>query len=679
MLLISGKLAVKNVSDARRIALYLVRGNNILAYNNIQDDGFVSINIDEQVLKTPSAYKVEAVVGPTGMDHHLIGKVPNLQRIPIDLEQLKKQGVEARIPLEKIKLTDDILKIWWLWCRWYCVNGTVLGPDGCPVPFAQVTVYHVTFTGGGFSQTPKITVTADANGQFEACFGWCRCFFCCWPCWPWWWLCWPWWWERDMLYVIEGIERNLRISGNISPPAVGELISGLTRPLSSDLARGHGFARVQQTEARFTADPARTELIQSKLARIRHLFPWWWWCCDDPNILFRVTQGANVIVEEKPSVDTRWCLESDSSVTLIGNEMSISVCPGDPPPSSGFVWTRVGNITVNNIHGGYADGFMPTDTTDLPFKGTLDLYGEFGLTPSVAYYQVNGGLWTGNPSRSGVAPSGSVPISTELYNTAVILRSGGSVEFHDVKMGPFNSGALVNLYATQNQRPNTPAASLPAFPPTGPLGPGDLVFWAYNGLKVRTGASNLINGANLGAVDLTMAAYDNAFAPISLTSNPDDKLTLQVDTNEIQAAVINSLKAYHSNGIEVSLTGTGSCPAYDIGPGGYVLINVTVTDANGHLFEYYISPDFGSGSSGTTTPGLRGYRTSLPSMFPPGYLGVPDTSQKSFVGGTEDIKFEPLENCCYDFRLYVGKRVTNGYGYPTLSTADFQTATIKVT
>jgi hypothetical protein len=266
-----------------------------------------------------------------------------------------------------------------------------------------------------------------------------------------------------------------------------------------------------------------------------------------------------------------------------------------------------------------------------------------------------------------------------LYNTAVILRSGGSVEFHDVKMGPFNSGALVNLYATQNQRPNAPAASLPAFPPTGPLGPGDLVFWAYNGLKVRTGASNLINGANLGAVDLTMAAYDNAFAPISLTSNPDDKLTLQVDTNGIQAAVINGLKAYRADGIEVTLTGTGSCPAYDIGPGGYVLINVTVTDANGHLFEYYISPDFGSGSSGTTTPGLRGYRTSLPGMFPPGYLGVPDTSQKSFVGGTEDIKFKPLENCCYDFRLYVGKRVTNGYDYPTLSTADFQTATIKVT
>ena len=251
------------------------------------------------------------------------------------------------------------------------MNGTVLGPDGCPVPFAEVTVYHVTFTGGGYTQTPKITVTADANGQFKACFGWCRCFFCCWPCWPFWWACWPWWWERDILYVIEGIERKAGTSRNISPPLVGEIISTVNRPLARDLARGQGFTCTQHSEAKFTADPGCTALIQSKLARIRHLFPWWWWCCDDPNILFRVTQGINVIVEENPLADTRWCLEIYISVTLFANEKSIGICPGDPAPLSGFVWTRVGNITVNNIHGGYADGFMPSDTTDSPFAGQL--------------------------------------------------------------------------------------------------------------------------------------------------------------------------------------------------------------------------------------------------------------------------------------------------------------------
>jgi hypothetical protein len=481
-----------------------------------------------------------------------------------------------------------------------------------------------------------------------------------------------------MLYVIEGIEKKLRISRNMSPALVGEITSTLNRPLARDLARGQGFACAQQSQAKLSVDPSRTALIQSKLSSIHHLFPWWWWCCDDPNILFRVTQGMNVIVEESPSVDTRWCLEDNSSVTVIGNESSVSICPGGPAPASGFVWTRVGNITVNNIHGGYADGSMLSDYSDLAFAYNLDIYGEFAASPPVAYYQVNAGQWTGNPSRGGTDPAGSVPISTELKNTAVVLRSAGTVEWHEVKMGPFNSPSLVNLYATQNQRPNVPTTMLPAFPPTGPLLTGDSVFWAFNGLKVRTGASNLINGADLGAVDLTIAAYDNAFASISLLSNPEDKLTLQVDTSEI-IAKINSLNAYKSDGTLVSFTGTGACPAYDIGPGGYVLVNVTVKDANGHLFQYKISPDFGSGSSGLTTPGLRGYRTSLGAMFPVGYLGVPDTSLKSFVGGTEDIRFKPLENCCYDFRLYVDKRITNGYHYPTLHTADFQTATIKVT
>ena len=49
------------------------------------------------------------------------------------------------------------------------------------------------------------------------------------------------------------------------------------------------------------------------------------------------------------------------------------------------------------------------------------------------------------------------------------------------------------------------------------------------------------------------------------------------------------------------------------------------------------------------------------------------------MGGTEDIRFYPLVDCCYDFRLLVGKRVTNGYFFPSLGTATFQTATLKVT
>ena len=174
-----------------------------------------------------------------------------------------------------------------------------------------------------------------------------------------------------------------------------------------------------------------------------------------------------------------------------------------------------------------------------------------------------------------------------------------------------------------------------------------------------------------------MTGYDASFVELALPPNTDDTLTLEIDTTPITTTTINSLRAFRSDGTEVFTTETGACPAYNIGTGGYVVLNVTVQDTNGHLFEYIVTPDFGSGSSGTTTPGLRGYSTS-PTLFPIGYAGPPDTSLKSFVGGTENITYYPPENCCYDFRLEVGKRVTDGEFFPSRYTATFQTATINV-
>jgi len=430
-------------------------------------------------------------------------------------------------------------------------------------------------------------------------------------------------------------------------------------------------------EARFAPDSARTAIIQRKLSNpaIRAIFPWWW-CCDDPNILFKVTQGPNIIVDENPATDTRWCFEDGQNVTLIANQSAITVCPGDGKPVHGFVWTRVGNITVNHIHGGYADGTAGTDTSDMALAGNLDIFGEFAPTSGVAYYQVNAGQWSGDPSRGGVAPGSSSPISADLWNSVVILHTDLTVTFADVKMGPFSSGGLTNLYATQEQRASVPGGLLPPFPANGP---GDAILWAYNGRKVNTNAAALIGGTNLGAVSLSISGYDSALAPVALPANPDDSLTLEIDNNGLTAASINSLHAFTAGNAPVASTGGSvACPAYNIGPGGYVVMNVTVSDANGHLFEYEIAADFGSGSSGTTTPGLRGY-SQAPGTFPPLPYQPPNVAQKSYVGGTEDIRFYPLVDCCYDFRLLVGKRVTNGYFFPSLGTATFQTATLKVT
>jgi hypothetical protein len=140
-------------------------------------------------------------------DH--VTHLPNVQRLSIKRAELERAEGELRVPTENLKITQEVLELWWTWCRWYCVSGNVIGPNGCAVPGAQVTVNSVSFNLSGFTETPEVTVNTDQNGHFTSCFCWCRCPFCfdCWPCWPIWFECWPWWWELDILHVIETLEQ----------------------------------------------------------------------------------------------------------------------------------------------------------------------------------------------------------------------------------------------------------------------------------------------------------------------------------------------------------------------------------------------------------------------------------------------------------------------------------------
>jgi hypothetical protein len=680
---LSGTLSKLKPEDAVRLSAYIVRGKEVLAHTTLQPGGQINLTLSQSALASTGAHNLEIVIGPAGAEKQL-DSVPNLQRIPIDPSKVDKNTGRLALPIDKLNVADDILKAWWLWIRHYCVSGVVVGPDGCPAPFAVVTVYSVSHTsGGGFSKTPRATVTTKADGSFTACFNQRAGF--CWPCWPFWWLCWPWWWEWDILHVIQSAEKTVKTVPHVGPgdpvtriaalPAVS-----LAKPATKELMRGQAFPAARKSD-RLVPDANRTALIKSKLAdpRFREVFPWWWWCCDDPNIIFTVTQGANTILQEDPAKDTRWCLEEDSKVKLVGNASTITVCSGDPKPAHGFVWTRVGNTTVDHINHGYADGAAGSDASDLAFFASPDIYGEFAPAANVAFYQVNAGVWggsTANPSRGGTQPASHSPISAELWNTAVILHNDGTVTFTSVKMGPFSAGSQANLYATQEHRKDVPAGSLPPFTPAAT----DAVFWAFNGRKVNTDSANL-NGGAVAGVDLTVTAYDLSVTEIHLPPNTDDKLTLMIDNTPLTAH-INGLTAYSDPGETHPVTSTGAgtaCPAYLIGPNAHVKLNVTVQDDNGHLYAYRIEPDFGHGSVGVAEPG-RGYRTPAGAFpFPPLPYQPPNTAAKSFGGGTEDIKFTPTVDCCYDFRLNVGKRVTDGTNGPTWFTADFQTATLKVT
>jgi hypothetical protein len=462
----------------------------------------------------------------------------------------------------------------------------------------------------------------------------------------------------------------------------------LKQPDSASLMIGQGFSEARSAGVKTVPDPARTALIRRKLAdpAIRAIFPWRWWCCENPNVIFTVSQGANIIVDEQPDTDTRWCLPSGSNVTLVGDESTISACGGDGLPAQGFVWTRVGNTLVNTIVDGYAQGNPLAHESDMAFTGNLDIFGGFAPGSSVAYYQVKARLWSGNPARGATPPVGDgSPIDNELYNYAFMLHPDFSVTVEPVKMGPFTDPAhpgVPNLYSTEENRHLVPPALLPAFPA------GTFMAWAYQGLKVTAAAGSVIGGST-GAVRLSVAAFDTAFAAVALPANTDDHLTLEIDTSPLTAAHINSFNAFDSGGSPVTSTGSSAdCPAFNVGAHGYVVLNVSVRDDNGHLCFYELVPNFGHGSTGTTVPDVRGYKTPTPFAPPPvpgpytepaiAHVPLDPSTGKAFVGGSENITFYPTVNCCYDFRLNVAKRLTNGYSFIGSYTADFWTATLKV-
>jgi hypothetical protein len=670
-ILFTGELPKIKADSLLCIWIYLVRGPEVLADAEPAEDGSFSFAVPRDKVLGDSTSGVEVLVGPGSMRKHL-ARVPNIARVPIERKDLEKAERKLIVPTDELELSEEVLALWLRWCRRYCVSGVVVAPDGCPVPAAEVTVYTVGFDCSGFTKVARATVVADATGHFTACFCWCTSPNCCscWPGSPFWWLCWPWWWERDMLHVLETLEQ---VPAGAHRPFGGlQTGAALMRPEGRALIRGQGFAAAA---GQAKPDAARTALIQRKLsdARLREIFPYWWWCCDDPNLVFSATQAGVTIVNENPATETRWCLPSGSSVTLVASPGAITACPPTPPPQSGFAWTRVGNITVDTIHGGYADGSPGSDTSDIAFTGSLDIYGEFAVGAAV-YYQVNAGQWTGNPSRGGTAPSSSAPISASLSNQVFIYYSAlQTLTSFVVQMGPFSANGFTNLYATQEARQAgpTPPGLIP-FPAFDP-GAGDFVIWAFNGRKVYADASVLIGGGNVGAVDLTLTGYDADFNPVAIV--PNAPLTLEIDNTGLTTANINSLAAFTAANTKAPLNNVGGCAAYDLGPGGYVQLNITVFDTNGHIFEYELDAEYGhKGSDGV---GFRGY-SQPPSSFPAGPYEAPNVGQKSFGGGTEVFTYFPTEDCCYEFRLSAGKRTTNGYGYPALGTVDFLTASLKV-
>jgi len=700
---VAGKLPKLSAENLKRLSVYVVQGSDVLLQSPVSANGSFQFRLTGIVID-PCIF---VLLGPKGLDARTLLAKTELPRVSLESAKSSK-GVTAResksgvlnVDFSNANINDKLVELWWLWCRAYTVSGTLQTANGCPIPGADVTVYNVVSGVGGPVKNPIETVQTDANGNWTATFNWCECF-CCWPCWPIWWRCWPWWWEWDILAAIENVERQIALK-----PAHGLAtqlggVAPLKRPAGADLMTGQGFARANTV---LKQDASRTSRIAAKFAnpQIRELFPWWWWCCENPNLVFSATQNGNIILDEDPATSTRWCFASGQTVPLVGNSLSLGVCP-PPIVCEGFAWTSVGNpgTLVTQISNGYARGTPGTDVADMAFAGNLNLYGGFSDL-SIPFYQVWAGLWggNGNPARGGTPPATAAPLSLGLSATVVIARKTGlgyTFEYDSVSLGPCSFMGIDNLYMTTSQRMNPPAG-VTGLGSTPVLNPGDFVVtWADAGRIIGAIASAFIGGAIGGGVDLTAVAYDSAGNELFLVNN--NPLTLMIDSSGLSAARIDSLSAFDVNGNSVPLTGSSTvqCPAYHIGPKGYLLLHVTVTDndpsssmsLNEHLYAYEIDTQFGHGSTSVpTAPAHRGYGQAPGTFTPPsagqlygidGGYGAPDTALVSFVGGGDTIQISPQVSCCYDFQLWAGKRTTDGETYfCTWGNYDFQTATIDV-
>ncbi len=666
---IAGEVGDISETDAARLSVVALRGNTVLATAQVRPDGSYLLNLPRAAVREESAFALQVAVLPSTAAAHP-DRVADAPRVTVEPGALEGEH-PVRAP--RLALNPALIDGWAIFWPEWCVSGTVTGPDGCPAPAAEVTVYTVSWGPDGYTRIPRATVTTGVDGTFTLCFPWWYGLFPCWPCAPFWWRCWPWWWEWDILHVIEALET--RAASSARPVA-------LFQPEGNALIRGQGFPAAAPAGLA-GPDPDRTALIARKFANpaLRALFPWWWWCCHEPSIIFGVTQNGTTILAEDPALNTRWCMASGQTVTLTGNSSTLTYCPGGPLPKSGYVWTSVGVIPTTSIdsRGLAQDG---GDNSDVGFAGTLWLYAAVARA-AFDYYQVNGSVWNAPEFRGGTRPPAAtapatVPVVAPLWLPVWIYDPATQVTTaYSVQMGPFTANGHSGLYATPDARRNLPAPpGLAAFPP---VPPGGQVFWGYQGLVLIAQDVTLLGGIPFGAVDLTLCGFDHAFNPVAVT--PDAPLTLAIDSTPVTASV-GAITAWVAPGEPALQTGTGECPAYDVGPSGFVEVPVTVQEGNGFLCQWELQAQFGHGNAVVVTPpGTRGYQSNPP----PGSLS-PDYPAASWTNGTETATFPGSSlggavppDCCYEFRIYYTKRVTNGFYWPAgdFVEGDFQTINLK--
>ncbi len=92
---LSGKIPKLKDSDAKRLAAYLLRGNDVVAQAPLQGDGSFRITLPRTALASKSAYALRVAIAPAGAGDHL-EHVPNVQQVREGLCRARRKAGHFR-------------------------------------------------------------------------------------------------------------------------------------------------------------------------------------------------------------------------------------------------------------------------------------------------------------------------------------------------------------------------------------------------------------------------------------------------------------------------------------------------------------------------------------------------------------------------------------------------------
>ena len=386
-----------------KVAAYDRRGK-VVGSTEIELDGKGQGHATLAFESNPGALQV--ILGPAkATDDELKG----LQTISVNVPSTKwREGNTVR--LSPVAISAHYWWLWWRWCRDFTVTGRLICADGQPVVGATVCAYDVDWWWWWSSQEQVGCATTDATGAFSMTFR--RC--CGW--WPWWW-----WRGREWLLdptVVEHISTVLKDDPKFktlpraTPQPSLEVFQQLLHTGTPSRNRLGGVNAAQGSPLALNAaiDPGALESLRSRLVsvlprnfplRIWPWYPWFPWENCDADIIFKATQlcgGTVQTIVNETVFDTRWDIPTHLNVTLTANDKACCAfsCddPAKCPEGECIVPTDICGINVGSVGGNVGNVSLPAQAglfdpgvQDRPFAGAVNLFGVFGDSANVDYYE----------------------------------------------------------------------------------------------------------------------------------------------------------------------------------------------------------------------------------------------------------------------------------------------------